>query len=523
MADHSKHNLKDWVVPCEAEPNPAASYFLERPQDSCSIVIFGATGDLTAKKLMPALFNLYQHGGFPKPFAIIGCGRTPLDDNRFREKMKSHLQSFRPRTDCWEDFAARLYYQPVDFDDPASFENLSQYLAQLDQKKGLGGNRIFYLALPPSSYKQAARMLGKAGLGREYSDGAGWSRLVVEKPYGRDLHTAVELDQTIHQYFKEHQIFRIDHFLAKETVQNILMFRFANAIFEPIWNRRYIDHVSILAAETIGIENRADYYEQTGVLRDMFQNHMMQLLALLAMEAPSNFDSERVRDEKVKTHRSLRPFPVERLSDFLVLGQYEPGTINGQKVPGYLQEPGVHPDSLIPTFAMMKLFIDNWRWQGVPFYLTSGKRLPHKLTQISIQFKGVPHLMFRQTLEESIAANKLVLGIFPEEKIVLTFQTKRPGAQVQLRSVTMDFHYYQDQSGPFPDAYEKVLQDCMLGDQMLFWRQDGVEVCWSFLTPILEGCEACQDYTKMIYPYSAGTWGPSKIAGLWPGVLPGVS
>jgi glucose-6-phosphate 1-dehydrogenase len=298
------------------------------------------------------------------------------------------------------------------------------------------------------------------------------------------------------------------------------MLRFANAIFEPIWNRRYIDHVSIIATETLGVENRADYYEQAGVLRDMFQNHMMQLLALIAMEPPSAFDAERVRDEKTKAHRCLRPFPVDRLSDFLVLGQYGSGTQTGETVPAYRDEPGVRPDSMVPTFAMMKLFIDNWRWQGVPFYLTSGKRLPRKLTQVSIRFKGVPHSMFRQTLEETITANQLVLGIFPDEKIVLTFQTKTPGARVQLRSVTMDFNYYQDQAGPFLDAYEKVLQDCMLGDQMLFWRQDGVEACWSFLTPILEGCETCRDRSDMLHIYAAGTWGPPAVDRLWPDILP---
>jgi glucose-6-phosphate 1-dehydrogenase len=510
------------MVPCEPDPRAASAECLfERPQDSCCIVILGATGDLTARKLMPALFNLYQHGGLPKPFAVVGCGRTRLDTHSFREKMKTAVdRAFHPDRSRWDAFAADLYYQPLSFDDPASFEDLSRYLADLDQKIGLAGNRVFYFALPPSLYRKAAQMLGRAGLGQEHQDNHGWSRLVVEKPFGRDLQTAIDLDRGIHQYFREHQIFRIDHYLAKETVQNILMFRFANAIFEPIWNRRYIDHVSIIATETLGIEDRADYYEQAGVLRDMFQNHMMQLLALLAMEPPSAFDAERVRDEKIKTYRCLRPFPVERLSDFLVLGQYGSGTQDGNTVPAYRDETGVGPDSMVPTFAMMKLFIDNWRWQGVPFYLTSGKRLPRKLTQISIRFKGVPHSMFRQALEETITANQLVLGIFPEEKIVLTFQTKMPGVQMQLRSVTMDFNYYQDQAGPFLDAYEKVLQDCMLGDQMLFWRQDGVEACWSFLTPILDGCETCRDRSELLHTYAAGTWGPTAIDKLWPGILP---
>ncbi|MEW6671243.1 MAG: glucose-6-phosphate dehydrogenase [Thermodesulfobacteriota bacterium] len=524
MSDISKpdKNMSAVIAPCEPDPlADSAECLFERPRDSCSIVILGATGDLTARKLMPALFNLYQHGGLPKPFAVVGCGRTRLDTRRFREKMKAEVdRAFHPGPDRWEAFAANLYYQPLSFDDPASFENLSRYLTELDYTHSLAGNRIFYFALPPSLYKQAAQLLGRAGLGREHLDNLGWSRLVVEKPFGRDLQSATDLDRGIHQYFGEHQIFRIDHYLAKETVQNILMFRFANAIFEPIWNRRYIDHVSIVAAETLGIENRADYYEQAGVLRDMFQNHMMQLLALIAMEPPSAFDAERVRDEKTKTHRCLRPFPVDRLSDYLVLGQYGPGMQDGATMPAYRDEPGVRPDSMMPTFAMMKLFIDNWRWQGVPFFLTSGKRLSRKLTRISIRFKDVPHSMFRRTLGGTITANQLVLGIFPDEKIVLTFQTKTPGVKVKLRPVTMNFNYYQDQAGPTLDAYEKVLQDCMLGDQMLFWRQDGVEACWSFLTPILEGCEICRDRTEMLHTYATGTWGPPAGGKLGPGILP---
>jgi len=286
------------------------------------------------------------------------------------------------------------------------------------------------------------------------------------------------------------------------------MFRFANAIFEPIWNRRYIDHISITASETLGVEHRAGYYEQAGVLRDMFQNHMMQLLALTAMDPPSLFEADRVRDEKVRVYGSLRPFPVESLQDYLILGQYGAGTIDGKRVPAYRDEPGVNPDSQTPTFAMIKVFLDNWRWQGVPFYLTSGKRMAKKITEITIRFKEVPHSMFRQALGEGIKANRLTMGIYPDEKISLTFQTKNPGARVCLRSVTMDFHYHQNYSGPRLDAYEKVLLDCMLGDHMLFWRQDGVELCWSFLTPILEECEACKDPQQMLLPYESGSSGP---------------
>ena len=292
------------------------------------------------------------------------------------------------------------------------------------------------------------------------------------------------------------------------------MFRFANAIFEPIWNRTYIDSVTITAAETLGIERRAGYYEEAGVLRDMFQNHMMQLLALTAMEPPSIFEAERVRDEKAKLYRSLRPFPVDRLKDHLVLGQYGRGSMDGKQVPAYREEPGVNPISLTPTFAMMTVFVDNWRWQGVPFFLSSGKRLVKKLTEIAIQFKEVPHSMFRDVLGEKILANRLVLGIYPEEKISMTFQTKMPGARVSLRSVTMDFFYHQGHAGRVLDAYEKVLLDCMVGDHMLFWREDGVELCWSYLTPILQGCETCGDRGEMLLPYEAGSEGPQAAAKL---------
>jgi glucose-6-phosphate 1-dehydrogenase len=287
-----------------------------------------------------------------------------------------------------------------------------------------------------------------------------------------------------------------------------LMFRFANSIFEPVWNRRYIDHVGITAIETLGVEHRAAYYDRAGVIRDMFQNHMMQLLALTAMEPPSRFQADFVQDEKVKVFRALRPFPVDNFQNYLVLGQYTRGTVDGQALAGYREEPGVGPDSLTPTYASMKIFLDNWRWQGVPFYLTSGKRLAKKLTRIAIQFREVPHSMFRRTLEQDISANRLILGIYPEERITLTFQTKSPSAQVCLRTVTMDFNYQQNYRGPVLDAYEKVLIDCMLGDHMLFWRQDGIEQCWAFLTPILNACETCSGRAEMLHFYEAGGSGP---------------
>ena len=464
--------------------------------DPCTIVIMGATGDLTARKLLPALFNLYLNDGLPVPFQIVGCGRTQLNDQQFRRMMEKALtRANRMDSSKWPAFSSALHYQSVDYGNPASFENLTVLLTTLDQEHHTQGNLIQIL----NGYVD----------GNEEENGNGWSRLVVEKPFGKDLQTAVDLNRNIREYFQEHQIFRIDHYMAKETVQNILMFRFANSIFEPIWNRRYIEHVSIIASETLGVEHRAGYYEQAGILRDMFQNHMMQLLALTTMEPPSLFEPDRVRDERVKVFRSLRPFPVEKLNEHIILGQYGSGKIDGKPVPAYREEPEVNPDSLIPTFARMKVYIDNWRWQGVPFFITSGKRLAEKTTQIAIQFKEVPHSMFRQTIDGAITANRLILGISPDEKITLTFQTKNPGAQMCLRSVTMDFLYHKNYTGPKLDAYEKVLIDCMLGDQMLFWRQDGVEHCWSFLTPVLSECETCDSRVEMLHTYESGGWGPS--------------
>lgn len=491
------------------------------PEDPCTIVIVGATGDLTARKLMPSLLNLYNSGSLPRPFSIVGCGRTPLDHEAFRHRMHEALKkSAAFDAAAWEKFAGRLFYKEIDYQDPASFKALADLLDDLDRRSGTRKNRIVYLALPPSLYQPVSRSLGQAGLGDEHRGENGWSRLVVEKPFGHDLASAVRLDRNLQEFFEEHQIFRINHYLAKETVQNVLMFRFSNAIFEPIWNRRFIDYVNITATETLGVEHRAGYYEQSGVLRDMFQNHMMMLLALIAMEPPSRFNADQVRDERVKVFRALRPLDVANLRENLILGQYGAGTIDGRSVPGYLDEAGVAPGSLTPTYAKMRVFLDNWRWQGVPFYLTSGKRMARKVTQIAIQFKEVPHSMFRRILGETITANRLIIGIYPDEKITLTFQTKQPGAAVCLQRVTMDFLYRRDETEPVIDAYEKVLVDTMLGDQMLFWHQYGVERTWEFLTPVLDSFENCRDHHDSLHIYPAGGWGPHGVENLCPRALP---
>ena len=472
--------------------------------DPCTIVIFGASGDLTARKLIPALYHMYLTDALPDPVSIVGCARTSFSDESFRHQMREACAEHgKADMSLWPDFAALLSYRQLSYDSASSFQELAAYLQELDRQKATGGNLVFDLALPPSLYPGVAGMLGRAGLAAQYGENRGWSRIVVEKPFGRDLESALALDRALHEFFQEEQIYRIDHYLAKETVQNILMFRFANTIFEPVWNRGFIDYVGIMAAEKLGVENRAGYYEQSGVIRDMFQNHMLQLMSLIAMEPPSHFESERVRDEKVKVFRAIRPF--QRKEADVVLGQYGPGTIDGREVPGYLQEPGVTGGSLIPTFALMHFYVENWRWQGVPFYLVSGKRMAKKETRVVIQFKEVPHSIFRDVIGEKIIANRLILSIYPEEGISLTFQTKNPGARVCLRPMTMDFRY---DMGSVLDAYEKVLLDCMQGDHLLFWRQDSIEQTWRILMPVLNECEHCLGREQKLHLYPAGSWGP---------------
>lgn len=487
---------------------PFDSCPVEVPPDPCGIVILGATGDLTKRKLAPALYRLFINRGMPESFFVLGASRSDLTTDQFREEVKEAVASDDPTG--WKEFADRLHYQTLQFDSKQSFSDLAGKIRSLHDQRHTQGNTILYLAVPPSLYEATAGMLGAAELSGEGQEGNGWVRIVVEKPFGSDLSTAIHLNRTLQDHFTEQQIFRIDHYLAKETVQNVLMFRFANAIFEPLWNRMFIDHVRITAAESLGIEKRVAYYEEAGVLRDMFQNHMMQLLALMAMEPPSRFEADFVRDETCKVFGSLRPFSPEDSADRVVLGQYGPGNIDGKEVPGYRQETGVKPESLTPTFGRMKVFVDNWRWQGVPFILTSGKRMAKKITQMVIQFKRVPHSMFRNFLEETVRPNVLTLGVYPDETIRLSFETKNFGTRVCLQSVTMDYNYRSGYGGPVLDAYEKAIVDCMLGDQTLFWRQDAVELAWAFLEPILEHCESCEDRGARLMSYPAGTWGPES-------------
>lgn len=465
----------------------------------CGIVIFGASGDLTSRKLIPALFSLFLEGQLPDTFYIVGCSRTSMDDEHFRHLLREKLTEQGVDLDRWDTFAARLFYHPLSYE-PESFAELGAFLHHRDEQFATQGNRLFDLAVPPQLYPVIAELLGQAGLATEDD---GWARIVVEKPFGHNLESARKLNATLHHHFQEHQIFRIDHYLAKETIQNLLVFRFANAIFEPIWNRHYIESVHITAAEKLGVGSRAGFYEQAGVLRDMFQNHLMQLLVLTAMEPPSRLEAEAVQDEKVKVIRSLRDFSPDNGSS-IHLAQYTAGTVDGERVSGYREEKNVASDSTTPTYARLEAYIDNWRWQDVPFFLISGKRMARKETKIEIRFKEVPHKLFAASLGDSIRANSLIIETYPKEAIRLTFQTKSPGSQLCLRTMTMDFLYDEHYQAPSLDAYARVLLDGMLGDHMLFWRQDGIEASWEFLTPVLEACEQC-DNGQQLHFYRAGS------------------
>ncbi len=487
-----------------------AGTHIERTPQPCAIVVFGATGDLTHRKLIPALYNLAVDKLLPPNFAIIGFARRPWSDDYFREEMLKGVQEFsrrKPDPKIWESFAQNLYYVQSEFDNTEGYQKLKDFLDRLDSEKGIGGNRLYYLSASPSYYETIVERLGDVGLsGRSRKAEQGYTRIIIEKPFGHDLQSARELNDLLHQFFSEDQIFRIDHYLGKETVQNILVFRFANSIFEPIWNRNYIDHVQITAAESIGIEGRGKYYEESGALRDMMQSHLLQLLNLVAMEPPVAFDANSVRDEKVKVLRAIRPIRGNAVADQVVRGQYGPGVIDGKEVPGYRQEPNVDPESITETYVAIKLFIDNWRWQGVPIYMRTGKRLKKRVTEIAIQFKQPPLLLFGQQTDGIIEPNVLALRIQPDEGISLTVSVKTPGTRLNIRPVKMEFLYGTGFGIEPPEAYERLLLDAMIGDSTLFTRHDEVEASWAFITDILD---AWKQLPPPQFPnYESGSWGP---------------
>ncbi|MGH9470413.1 MAG: glucose-6-phosphate dehydrogenase [Terriglobia bacterium] len=479
----------------------------------CAMVIFGASGDLTERKLVPALYYLSRAGLLPDGFSVIGCAKTPYTNESFREKMQKAVKKYLnvPDSDheAVEKFTKDVHYIADDFGDPAAYNQLKTLLKKLDTQRGTGGNRLFYLATPPSFFPVIVQHLGAAGLAQPEHEGESWTRIVIEKPFGRDLESARELNRIVTSVFKEDQVYRIDHYLGKETVQNLLVFRFGNGIFEPFWNRRYIDHVQIAVAEEIGIENRGAYYEEAGLVRDMIQNHVLSLLSLITMEPPAIFDSAAVRDEKSKVMRAVRPIPLDRISEFAVRGQYVEGWTDGQKLPAYRAEPKVSPQSTTETYAALKLAIDNWRWADVPFYLRAGKRLPKRITEITINFRRAPHLLFRGTGTTSIEPNQLKIHIQPNEGMSLMFNAKIPGTTMKIQPVTMEFRYEDAFGAAAPTtAYETLLLDCMIGDPMLFTRADFVDLAWELVTPVLNRWK--EDGRKGLSFYEAGTWGPPE-------------
>jgi glucose-6-phosphate 1-dehydrogenase len=488
---------------------------LEKMPEPCTMVIFGATGDLTERKLGPALYNLQLGGFLPPEFTVVGFARRPLSDEEFREHLRKGVDAYsrnRPAKDSiWESFIRGVMYHKGEFHDASAYEELAKLLERIDRDRGTAGNRLFYLAVPPNLYPEIVRHLGAAGraaTGSERKTGSkrGWSRVIVEKPFGSDLASARKLNRELREEFDERQIYRIDHYLGKETVQNLSVFRFGNGLFEPIWNRRYIDSVQITVAETVGVEGRGEFYDQTGALRDIIQNHGLQLMATFAMEPPVEFTAEDLRDEKLKVLRAVKPMSVDEVAQASVRGQYVSGWVEGHKVVSYRDEPEVAPDSQTETFVALKLGIDSWRWAGVPFYIRTGKALPTRVTEISVQFRRAPLALFARAGAPQIDPNILAIRVQPDEGILLRFGAKVPGQGLNIRAVNMDFRYGSSFAVDSPDAYETLLLDCMVGDASLFTRNDEVERAWAILDPVLEAWHSGRG--GPLHFYAAGEWGP---------------
>jgi glucose-6-phosphate 1-dehydrogenase len=480
--------------------------------DPTVLVIFGGAGDLTHRKLIPALYNLFLDKWLPQKIAVIGIDAKPLTEEAYRQYLHEGIDAFSRRGKAedavWQCFGPQLHYQQADFTDGRTYTALAEHLNALDEEWNAKANRIFYLAIPPSLIEAITGHLNKAGLAAEASR----ARLVIEKPFGHDLASAKALNSILTSMFSESQIYRIDHYLGKETVQNILAFRFANSLFEPIWNRRYIDHVQIAVGEEVGVEHRGGYYEHAGALRDMVQNHLLQLLCLIAMEPPVSFAADEIRNKKIDVLEAIRPLSADQVQHLVVRGQYGAGVVDSKRVPAYRTEQGVAPDSTTETYAALKLFVDNWRWQDVPFYVRTGKRLPMRVSEVAIQFRPVPHRSFPASAVEQWQPNLLLICIQPDEGIRLRFQAKEPGRVLHLQPVEMRFSYKETFSKGAPEAYETLLLDVMRGDATLFMRADQVEAAWAIVMPILEGWEESSPGRFPNYP--AGSWGPQAADAL---------
>jgi glucose-6-phosphate 1-dehydrogenase len=481
---------------------------MKKPENHI-LVIFGASGDLTYRKLIPAVYDLNRQNLLPEKFGVVGISRTEISNDNFREKMKDGIKKFsnfkEDSGNIVDSFLKQLSYISIDTQKLPDYEKLKDLLLKLDAKLGTNGNLIFYLSTPPSLYGVIPTLLGEVGL-NSTSNGS-WKKLIVEKPFGYDLQSAIELNNKLSKYFNEDNVYRIDHYLGKETVQNILVTRFSNGIFEPLFNRNYVHHIEITSVENSGIENRGGYYDSSGAMRDMVQNHLMQLTGLIAMEPPSSFESNALRNEIVKVFQSLRPFGEKEIITNSIRGQYTSATVKGEKVSGYREENGVNPKSRTETYAALKFYVDNWRWGGVPFYIRTGKRLPTKVTEVVIHFKPTPHFLFsKQDINNS--CHQLVLRIQPDEGVLFKVGMKVPGQGFDIQTVNMDFHYSDLMNAYLPTAYERLIHDCMIGDSTLYQRVDAVEAAWKFVDPILDAWK--NDEHIPIYGYPAGTWGPEK-------------
>lgn len=479
----------------------------------CTVVIFGATGDLTHRKLIPALYNLAADGDLPASLTVVGFARRDKSDEQFRAELEEKARKVSRQTvsdELWKSFASRIFYHRSEFADQEGYRRLAERLNQIDSQRGTRGNRLFYLAVAPTDFEVILNNLNEAGVNQTRP--GSWARVVVEKPFGRDLKSAEELNAIVSRTFREKDTYRIDHFLGKETAQNIMVLRFANAIFEPLWNCRYIDHIQITASESLGVETRGPYYESSGALRDMVQNHLLQLLCLVAMEPPTDLSADSVRDEKVKVIRSLRPIEGAKVAAQVVRGQYGAGAINGKRVAAYRDEPRVSPESQTETFVALKLLIDNWRLADVPIYMRVGKRLPKSGTEIAVQFKSAPSVLFNKTAGD-VGANVLVIRIQPDEGISLRMQSKIPGTALRIEPVKMDFHYGTSFGKSSPEAYERLLLDAMSGDATLFARCDEVENAWRFIDAIEAAWHDSPNPPPLCF-YPAGSWGPSEADAL---------